>query len=74
VRWLLIASLAMGGVSSLVVWVCFATEFLVMPRAFNGTVYVGGWYLFWGCMATCTIAALVSAVAGWHVLSRWTSN
>jgi len=73
-KWLLIASLGIGGASSLVVWVCFATEFLVMPRVFNGTVYVGAWYLFWGSLLICTVAALVSAVAGWHVLSRRNSN
>ena len=68
-RRVLIISLIIGAASAIVAWASFIAGFSFVLRA---PVY--GWYVFWSSMAICTVAALLSAAAGWHVLSRPNSN
>jgi hypothetical protein len=70
-RRLLFASLGAGAFSALLAWVSLISEFMVVRTAVS---YLTGWYVFWGSLAVCTIAALVSAFAGWEVFSRPTSS
>jgi hypothetical protein len=66
-RRVLRISLAVGALSALVAWASYISELAMRD-------YLTGWNMFWWSMAICTIAALVSAVAGWQVLSQPNSN
>jgi len=62
---ILVASLIVGASSAIIAWAGFIAGFSYVLHA---PVY--GFYVFWSSMAICTLAALISAAAGWHVLGE----
>jgi hypothetical protein len=69
-RRVLRISLAVGALSALVAWASFIFESAMPSFSFSSA----GWNVLWGSIVICTVAALISAGAGWQVLSQSNSN